>query len=98
MSHQTMCLRFLKSEQKPISLVAHNIPLEVITLMETEVYKGIKKAFLQCQPLMDLEYLDGPKYPSSVLEVWLLLQITPLVIKVLSQKIVTLTQEVRLPF
>lgn len=98
MSHQKMCLRFLKSEQKPISLVAHNILLEVITLMETEVYKGMKKAFLQCQPLMDLEYLDGPKYSSSVLEVWLLLQITPLVIKVLSQKIVTLTQEVRLPF
>lgn len=58
MSHQTMCLRFLKSEQKPISLVAHNILLEVITLMETEVYKGMKKAFLQCQPLMDLEYLE----------------------------------------
>lgn len=46
---------------------------------------------------MDLEYLGGPKYP-SVLEVWPVLQVTPLVIKVLSQKIVTLTQEVRLPF
>ena len=32
-----MCLRFLKSEQKPILLVAHNILLEVITFMETEV-------------------------------------------------------------
>ena len=47
---------------------------------------------------MDLEYLDGPKYPSSILEVWPLLQVTPLVIKVLSQKIVTLTQKVRLSF
>lgn len=93
-----MCLRFLKSEQKPILRVAHNILLEVITFMETEVQKRIKKAFLQCQPLMDLEYLDGPKYTSSILEVWPLLQVTPLVIKVLSQKIVTLTQKVRLPF
>ena len=47
---------------------------------------------------MDLEYLNGSKYPSSILEVWPLLQVTPLVIKILSQKTVTLTQEVRPAF